>query len=322
MKFKLAILVLFSIFINLVAVKASEIVTVEEAEIIAESNLPQRSKLVDTTENKNKYELKFYNKYKKEKYQIDIDKYTQQITTYKSQLDYLIGSEEIDLDEQRVEQIVLEQIPNAQNVLVSLEQENNLYKYEVTLNINSYFGQISVNPSTGIISEKTFKLIAEVDRDTKLLSFDEIQQIALSNIPYSIIVDINLESNEDVYIYEIKIYDDKSIYNLKINASTGEKISLDTDRDEWSINNSNLEWTYTKLKPYSIYTNVDYITLKNAKQLAIAKVPGAELVQIDVDEVDGQPVYSGVMYKDNFEYQFSLDYYTGQIVKWIKEEIN
>lgn len=322
MKFKLAILVLFSIFINLVAVKASEIVTVEEAEIIAESNLPQRSKLVDTTENRNKYELKFYNKYKKEKYQIDIDKYTQQITTYKSQLDYLIGSEEIDLDEQRVEQIVLEQIPNAQNVLVSLEQENNLYKYEVTLNINSYFGQISVNPSTGIISEKTFKLIAEVDKDTKLLSFDEIQQIALSNIPYSIIVDINLESNEDVYIYEIKIYDDKSIYNLKINASTGEKISLDTDRDEWSINNSNLEWTYTKLKPYSIYTNVDYITLKNAKQLAIAKVPGAELVQIDVDEVDGQPVYSGVMYKDNFEYQFSLDYYTGQIVKWIKEEIN
>lgn len=322
MKFKLAILVLFSIFINLVAVKASEIVTVEEAEIIAESNLPQRSKLVDTTENRNKYELKFYNKYKKEKYQIDIDKYTQQITTYKSQLDYLIGSEEIDLDEQRVEQIVLEQIPNAQNVLVSLEQENNLYKYEVTLNINSYFGQISVNPSTGIISEKTFKLIAEVDRDTKLLSFDEIQQIALSNIPYSIIVDINLESNEDVYIYEIKIYDDKSIYNLKINASTGEKISLDTDRDEWSINNSNLEWTYTKLKPYSIYTNVDYITLKNAKQLAIVKVPGAELVQIDVDEVDGQPVYSGVMYKDNFEYQFSLDYYTGQIVKWIKEEIN
>lgn len=322
MKFKLAILVLFSIFINLVAVKASEIVTVEEAEIIAESNLPQRSKLVDTTENRNKYELKFYNKYKKEKYQIDIDKYTQQITTYKSQLDYLIGSEEIDLDEQRVEQIVLEQIPNAQNVLVSLEQENNLYKYEVTLNINSYFGQISVNPSTGIISEKTFKLIAEVDKDTKLLSFDEIQQIALSNIPYSIIVDINLESNEDVYIYEIKIYDDKSIYNLKIDASTGEKISLDTDRDEWSINNSNLEWTYTKLKPYSIYTNVDYITLKNAKQLAIAKVPGAELVQIDVDEVDGQPVYSGVMYKDNFEYQFSLDYYTGQIVKWIKEEIN
>lgn len=322
MKFKLAILVLFSIFINLVAVKASEIVTVEEAEIIAESNLPQRSKLVDTTENRNKYELKFYNKYKKEKYQIDIDKYTQQITTYKSQLDYLVGSEKIDLNEQKIEQIVLEQIPNAQNVLVSLEQENNLYKYEVTLNINSYFGQISVNPSTGIISEKTFKLIAEVDRDTKLLSFDEIQQIALSNIPYSIIVDINLESNEDVYIYEIKIYDDKSIYNLKINASTGEKISLDTDRDEWSINNSNLEWTYTKLKPYSIYTNVDYITLKNAKQLAIAKVPGAELVQIDVDEVDGQPVYSGIMYKDNFEYQFSLDYYTGQIVKWIKEEIN
>lgn len=322
MKFKLAILVLFSIFINFVAVKASEIVTVEEAEIIAESNLPQRSKLVDTTEKKNKYELKFYNKYKKEKYQIDIDKYTQQITTYKSQLDYLIGSEEIDLDEQRVEQIVLEQIPNAQNVLVSLEQENNLYKYEVTLNISSYFGQISVNPSTGIISEKTFKLIAEVDRDTKLLSFDEIQQIALSNIPYSIIVDINLESNEDVYIYEIKIYDDKSIYNLKINAITGEKISLDIDKNEWSINNSNLEWTYTKLKPYSIYTNVDYITLKNAKQLAIAKVPGAELVQIDVDEVDGQPVYSGVMYKDNFEYQFSLDYYTGQIVKWIKEEIN
>lgn len=322
MKFKLAILVLFSIFINFVAVKASEIVTVEEAEIIAESNLPQRSKLVDTTENKNKYELKFYNKYKKEKYQIDIDKYTQQITTYKSQLDYLIGSEEIDLDEQRVEQIVLEQIPNAQNVLVSLEQENNLYKYEVTLNISSYSGQISINPSTGIIYEKTFKLIAEVDRDTKLLSFGEVQQIVLTNIPYSIIVDINLENDEDSYIYEVKIYDDNSIYNLKINAITGEKISLDIDKNEWSINNSNLEWTYTKLKPYSIYTNVDYITLKNAKQLAIAKVPGAELVQIDVDEVDGQPVYSGVMYKDNFEYQFSLDYYTGQIVKWIKEEIN
>lgn len=322
MKFKLAILVLFSIFINLVSVKASEIVTVEEAEIIAESNLPQRSKLVDTTEKKNKYELKFYNKYKKEKYQIDIDKYTQQITTYKSQLDHLVGSEKIDLNEQKIEQIVLEQIPNAQDLLISLEQENNLYKYDVTLNISSYSGQISINPSTGIISEKTFKLIAEVDKDTKLLSFDEIQQIALSNIPYSIIVDINLENDEDSYIYEVKIYDDNSIYNLKINAITGEKVSLDINKNEWSTNNPNLEWIYTKLKPYPIYTNVDYITLKNAKQLAIAKVPGAELVQIDVDEVDGQPVYSGVMYKDNFEYQFSLDYYTGQIVKWIKEEIN
>lgn len=322
MKFKLAVLVLFSIFMNLTTVKASEFVTLEEAEIIAQSSLPQRSKLVDNIENESRYELKFYNKYKKEKYQVDIDKYTQQITTYKSQLDYLVGSEEIDLNEQKIEQIVLEQIPNAQDLLISLEQENNLYKYEVTFNTNSYSGQISINPNTGIISEKTFKLIAEVDRDTKLLSFDEIQQIALTNIPYSIIVDINLESNEDIYIYEIKIYDDKSIYNLKINAITGEKISLDIDKNEWSINNPNLEWIYKKLKPYSIYTNVDYITLKNAKQLAIAKVPGAELTQINVDEVEGQPVYSGVMYKDNFEYQFSLDYYTGQIVKWIKEEIN
>lgn len=322
MKFKLAILVLFSIFINLVAVKASEFITLEEAEIIAQSSLPQRSKLVDNIENENRYELKFYNKYKKEKYQIDIDKYTQQITTYKSQLDYLVGSEEIDLNEHKIEQIVLEQIPNAQDLLISLEQENNLYKYEVTLNINSYSGQISINPSTGIISEKTFKLIVEVDKDTKLLSFDEIQQIALTNIPYSIIVDINLENDEDSYIYEVKIYDDNSIYNLKINAITGEKVSLDIDKNEWSTNNPNLKWIYKKLKPYSIYNNVEYITLKNAKQLAIAKVPGAELTQINVDEVDGQLVYSGVMYKDNFEYQFSLDYYTGQIVKWIKEEIN
>lgn len=322
MKFKLVILVLFSIFINLVTVKASEFVTIEEAEIIAQSNLPQRTKLVDATENKNRYELKFYNKYKKEKYQIDIDKYTQQITTYKSQLDYSDGSEEIDLDEQKVEQIILEQIPNAQDILINLEQQNDLYKYEVTLNVNSYFGQISINPSTGIILEKTFKLIAEVDKDIILLSFNEAQQIALMNVPYSIIVDINLENNEDTYIYEIKIYDDKSIYTLKINAVTGEKISLDINKDEWSINNSNLKWSYAKLKPYSIYTNVDYVTLKNAKQLAVAKVPGAKLEQIDVDEVDGQLVYTGIMYKDDFEYKFSLDYYTGEIIKWIKEEIN
>ncbi|MBE5760071.1 MAG: hypothetical protein E7332_08645 [Clostridiales bacterium] len=60
--------------------------------------------------------------------------------------------------------------------------------------------------------------------------------------------------------------------------------------------------------------NTNTISLEEAKELALGKVPGATDIRIRYDEQDGQ--YEGVILYEEKEYEFEINAKTGKIVDW------
>ena len=61
------------------------------------------------------------------------------------------------------------------------------------------------------------------------------------------------------------------------------------------------------------------ISAEKARSIVLAKAPGAEIVELELDRDDGRMTYEGEAYKDGMEYEFELDAYTGAILKWDEE---
>ena len=63
------------------------------------------------------------------------------------------------------------------------------------------------------------------------------------------------------------------------------------------------------------------ISLEEAKQIALAKVPGAteNSLSIHLDFDDGYWQYEGDIWHDRMEYEFDIDANTGNILKWEQE---
>lgn len=54
-------------------------------------------------------------------------------------------------------------------------------------------------------------------------------------------------------------------------------------------------------------------------EIALARVPGASLKEIELEYEYPVTVYEGELIRDNMEYEFKIDAYTGEIVKWEEE---
>ena len=63
------------------------------------------------------------------------------------------------------------------------------------------------------------------------------------------------------------------------------------------------------------------VTLEEAKNIALERVPGASAqnISIELDEDDGWYIYEGDIVYDGMEYEFEIDANTGNILKWEEE---
>ena len=63
------------------------------------------------------------------------------------------------------------------------------------------------------------------------------------------------------------------------------------------------------------------VTLEEAQNIALERVPGAaaQNISIELDEDDGWYIYEGDIVYDGMEYEFEIDANTGNILKWEEE---
>ncbi|HIT31792.1 MAG TPA: PepSY domain-containing protein [Candidatus Enterenecus stercoripullorum] len=106
-------------------------------------------------------------------------------------------------------------------------------------------------------------------------------------------------------IYDVEFYNTSSYteYDYEIDAYTGAVLSYDFDAEGYT-------------PPASGTTT---ITADQAKQIALAKVPGATLSNIyefELDRDDGRLEYEGSIYYNGMEYEFTIDGYSGAIRSW------
>lgn len=292
----------------------SNVFSAEQAKSIAQQQVPQGSTYIKTENDKNKYEIKFYNETKKEMYEVDINKSTQQITKYKTQLKGNNGSNTVKLSEEDAKKVVTNEVPNAEILSVKLDTDDGLKEYRIKFKTDTYFGEMDINPNTGIILEREFKFnLADINnaQASNFITADKVKEIASNKVPNGIITDLDLEKIANDYIYEVEIYKDNYEYNLILNASTGAEISMTKHLEDW-------DWDYDEFEYENNInnTNNNQISAEQAKQIALEKVPGAAITKLELDYDDGKAKYEGKMYKGGIEYEFEIDAYTGKIIEW------
>ena len=113
-----------------------------------------------------------------------------------------------------------------------------------------------------------------------------------------------LEFDDGRQCYEVEFYGtDYTEYDYSIDASTGEIVSYDYDAEGYA-------------PPVSSGTT---ISASQAKEIALAKVPGAtvnNIYEFKQDWYDGRIEYEGSIYYSGMEYEFTIDAYSGAIREW------
>lgn len=113
-----------------------------------------------------------------------------------------------------------------------------------------------------------------------------------------------LEFDDGRQCYEVEFYGtDYTEYDYSIDASTGEIVSYDYDAEGYA-------------PPVSSGTT---ISASQAKEIALAKVPGAtvnNIYEFKQDWDDGRIEYEGSIYYSGMEYEFTIDAYSGAIREW------
>lgn len=110
--------------------------------------------------------------------------------------------------------------------------------------------------------------------------------------------------------YDVEFYTkDFKEYDYEIDAYTGEVISYDFDADSYAPSSA---------------ASGSSITADQAKQTALAQIPGAttsDIWEFETDYDDGRLVYEGKILYDNREYEFEIDGYSGAIRSWESDPI-
>ncbi len=139
-------------------------------------------------------------------------------------------------------------------------------------------------------------------------------------------VKVEREKDDGRSIYEVEFYSkDFKEYDYDIDAETGEIISYDSDAENYKPGNDTQANTEVQSSNADeANTDAAEITPERAKEIALAKVPGAseaDIREFEPDYDDGRKVYEGKIIYDKTEYDFEIDAATGDIRKWESESV-
>ena len=113
-------------------------------------------------------------------------------------------------------------------------------------------------------------------------------------------------------------------YDYEIDAQSGDVLSMDQDAEHHSGGAAGNYGGNGAGGAGGTAGADSYIGEAKAKEIALAKVPGATAndisgLKIDVD--DGRTLYEGKIYYNEMEYEFGIDAYSGAVVEWDSESI-
>ena len=120
----------------------------------------------------------------------------------------------------------------------------------------------------------------------------------------------SLDYDDGRQVYDVEFYSsDYTEYDYEIDAATGDILSYDSDAEGYAPPTA----------------NTTAITADQARQIALAEVPGAtvnDIYEFELDRDDGRLEYEGTIYYNGMEYEFTIDGYSGAIRSWDVEPWN
>ena len=152
---------------------------------------------------------------------------------------------------------------------------------------------------------------------TASITAERAQQIALNHAGLSSsqvsFIRSKLDWEDGRRVYEVEFYNTSNYteYDYEIDASSGDILSYDHEAEYYQRPS-----TGTGSSGGSAA-----ISTEQAKQIALARVPGATDIRIHLDRDDGRLEYEGSIYYGSWEYEFTIDATTGAIREWERDSI-
>lgn len=206
---------------------------------------------------------------------------------------------------EQAEEEALNKVKGATVTEVDKDYENGVLVYEVELVKGTKEYDITFRASDG----KTLSYGWEdynVNRTSKkkIMSKSAIKKLAKKKVKNATITSIVKKWDDGVDVYKVKMQTGTKKYSLEYHARTGKLLEY--------------EWDLLK-KSSKKDTTEKYIGVEKAKQIALKKVPGADVIKIEFDTDDGVPVYEIEMIKGKYEYEIEIHAKTGEILDYEKE---
>ena len=164
--------------------------------------------------------------------------------------------------------------------------------------------------------------------DKAYIGLDKATEIALAQLPGATLKEIEFEY-DDGMVYEAELLKDGYEYDVEIDALTGAVVKWDYERDDhWSgsvgqpqtppqqgtVSPQPSQSQQATSTPQPSQTAL--ITEQQARDLVLAQIPGAAIVEFERDTDDGRTVYKGEAVLNGREYEFEIDAATGSFLEW------
>ena len=155
---------------------------------------------------------------------------------------------------------------------------------------------------------------------TASITAERAKQIALNHAGLSSsqvsFVRAHLDWEDGRRVYEVEFYNTSNYteYDYEIDAASGGILSYDHDAEYYQRPSTGTGSSGSSGGSAAIST-------EQAKQIALARVPGATDIRIHLDRDDGRLEYEGSIYYGSWEYEFTIDATTGAIREWERDSI-
>lgn len=230
--------------------------------------------------------------------------------------DYIgIADDSAYIGTEKASQIAVEKAGGGEVVKIEMDLDDGVMVYEGDLVKDNVKYEFDIDATTG----KILKWETDMDDDDvtppstsdKVIGEDKAKEIVLKKIPGATITEFKLDEDDGRLVYEGEAYLNQTEYDLEINAVDGTVL-------KWESETKNKPAATPKptTKPASS------ISLDDAKNIVLKKVPGATITEIKLDYDDGRKVYEGSAYKGSTEYDFEINASTGDIIKWESERMD
>lgn len=134
---------------------------------------------------------------------------------------------------------------------------------------------------------------------------------------------VELDTEDGRQVYEVEFFAGNTEYDYTIDRETGEILSCDQDIEGWGLGNGQQNGSGNgngrkNGQDNSAASASGPITLEEAVQLVLDRVPGASAsdVQIEFERDDGKDIYEGEVTCNRTEHEFQIDASTGNFIEW------
>lgn len=325
-----AIAVVLIVIAVIVSTSFSSAMTLDEAKSIAQKYVPSTAKFVSSEEEDRYYEVAFYDEENGEGYEVEVNKETKVVKKVEMQKDNDEGSQTIVLTEDDVKKIIKEKFEGVTSVSVILTKDNELFEYEASFKADDFYGDADVNAETGVILDSVVKYGTAVtiptddSAESELLSYEQAKDAVIEKAGGGTVTDMDLDKENGEYFYEVELHKDNMEYDYIVNATTGE-VTLESEHESY-FDDDPYEESEEYIPEDNAVDNVDnsnddIISEQEAKDIVLAKIPGATIVEFNLEKDDGRYEYEGTAHLGDYEYEFEINASSGVITNWDKESL-